>query len=138
MASTDSMSSVSTELLREQIRVQAEYMFSPANLSRDKALRELMEQDASRQGACHVNKVISHAPRLGAMVSELARREHHSDGPPRKANMRAFEACVKTSKTLVLNPNNDTVKRNVFLPAPPPLFDPEDRPPPETGDPLSP
>lgn len=133
------ISSISTDLLSEQIRVQAEYLFSPANLSNDKALRELMEQDASRQGACNVNTIIQHAPRLGSMVAEVAKRNHQNDGAPRKAaNLRAFVSSIKTSKTLVMNPNNGTVKRNMFLPAPPPLFNPDDRPLPESDLPLSP
>lgn len=132
------MDGVPTSLLREQIRVQAEYLFSPANLARDKKLRDLMDQDASRQGACPVSTILEHAPRLGAMVKELGMREHQNDGVPRRAGYRAFVSSVEPSKILVMNKNNGTVKRNVFLPAPPDLFDPEERPPPETDTPLPP
>ena len=129
----EAIAAVDTPLLKEQVQRQAEYLFSAANLAQDKAMAGLMARDASRQGSCVVDEVLKLAPRLNAMVQELARREVRG-GPPAEAPTKAFFGALGASKILVLNENNSTVKRNVFLPALPPLFDPDARPPEFTMD----
>ena len=75
MNTEDSLNMVPTKLLEKKIITQAEYLFSDANLGQDKKLRGLMEEDASRQGNCSIIKLLSLAPRLNALVEDLAARE---------------------------------------------------------------
>ena len=116
-----------TRLLQEQIRVQTEYLFSSTNLSKDAPLRALMDQDASRQGACDLRAVMRCSGRLRKLVDELGAREC---GGGEAGLLRSFAAALRPSPMLVLNDNTGTVKRHVSLEAAPPLFDPEARPPP--------
>ena len=51
----DPLDSVPTSQLEAMVRRQAEFLFSAANLERDKNLRQIMAKDASGQGgSCHV------------------------------------------------------------------------------------
>jgi hypothetical protein len=117
--------------------VQAEYLFSPANLAKDVKLRQLMDLDPTRQGSCGIKQVLNLAPRLKGLVLKLTDtlekegKGLRGGGVTREEKVTAaFFDSLGSSKTLVLNGNLNTVKRSVFLPQAPPLFDPEARPPP--------
>jgi len=94
--------------------------------------------------ACAISTVVGHMPRLKHLVAELTERnfkeleaqaaEHAiadrvTEEEAKAAAVDVFMRAVKPSKVLVTNLNTLSVKRNVFLPAAPPLFDPNARPP---------
>lgn len=64
-----------TSLLREQVLLQTEYLFSRANLLQDRTLRKVMDKDASRQGTCTAADLLELKPRLRYLVAELATRD---------------------------------------------------------------
>ena len=119
-----------TGLLRDQVLVQAEYLFSAANLQQDRGMRVLMANDASGQGACTYAALTAHHPRLRQLAGELAAREAGGADLPPGAEAKALAGALDGSRALALNRALGTAKRSVFSGPPPALFDPSARPPP--------